>query len=86
MFGDLFKDLTPDYRLMELSAIWLSAKVNGTRRITAGDHIAISSGLLVSADHATHKIVGCYGDLANTQLEIMVTDVITNEPSILKLK
>jgi hypothetical protein len=72
--------------MMELTAIWLKTPVNGTRRIAAGDHICIDNGWLITADYATHKIIGCYGDIFSSFLHIMVIDIITNEPEILKLK
>ena len=72
--------------LMELAAIWLNVKINGSRRIQQGDYIAVEGFCLIDATHATHKILGCFGDTHSSRLEIMIVDVITNEPRILRLK
>lgn len=83
---DLFDAFKPNDDMMELAAIWLNVNINGTRRLAEGDHVCIEDGWLVSGTHATHKVIGCYGNMASSRLEMMVTDVITNEPKILKLK
>ena len=90
LFEDSIKQLNnllpPNYEMMELTAIWLDKKVNGKVRFTEGDLIAVEDGKMIGNDHATHKVIGCFGDAHNTRLEFIISDVITNEVSILKIK
>jgi len=75
-----------DSAVMELVAILLAAPVNGSRRITKGDLIAINGDVIVDADPPTHKIEGCFGTINSGYLAIMVSDVITNDVKLLKIQ
>lgn len=73
----------------ELAAIWLNKPVvtskGRTVRIAPDDLITIENGLLVdNKETPTHKIIACFGTL-NSQFEITVVDLSTNEPSQIKL-
>lgn len=71
---------------MELAAIWMPEN-QGQKRFAPGDLIAYDFvGIRMEEDFATHKIIGCYGDISSTHLEMMAVDIITNEPIIIKIK
>ena len=76
----------PTNEIMPLAAIWLEHKVNGKVRFAEGDLIAIENDKMIENDHATHKIIGCFGDIHSNHLELLVTDVITSEPEIIVIK
>ena len=76
----------PTNEIMLLAAIWLEVKHNGKVRLTDGDYIRVVDGKLVDGDHATHKIIGCFGDIHSNHLEFLATDVITNEPETIVIK
>lgn len=69
--------------MVELEAVWIGGKL----RVADGDMIAISEAGVISKDgnYATHKVIGCYGTIGDTRHELIVTDVITNEPKTIKL-
>lgn len=83
-FGKLYSDQH------ELAAIWLNTPVQTaterTVRIAPGHLVTIENGNLIDCvnGNATHKVIGCMGTLVN-QFELIVTDLQTNEPSIIKL-
>lgn len=68
--------------MFELDAVWLGGlKLNGSRRVPVGAHVAIENGKLIDADYATHKIIGLYSPhICGGNAVALVTDVITNEP------
>ena len=76
----------PTNEIMPLAAIWLEDKHNGKIRLTYGDHIRVVDGKLAEGEYATHKIIGCFGNIYSTHLEFLATDVITNEPEIIVIK
>lgn len=76
----------PTNEIMPLAAIWLEKKVNGKVRFTDGDLIAVENGKMIENDHATHKIISCMGTVNSSRLEFILTDVISNEPSIFVIK
>lgn len=69
--------------MVELQAVWIGGKL----RVAEGDMIAIDDDGNISkdGDYATHKCIGCYGTIGDTRHELIVTDVITNEPKTIKL-
>lgn len=76
----------PTNEIMPLAAIWLEVKHNGKVRLTDGDFIRIVDGKLAEGEYATHKIIGCFGDIYSKHLEFLVIDVITNEPETVVIK
>ena len=70
--------------MFELAAIY-SKKENGCKVIRLSDFIAVEDGRLIEADHATHKVIGLFAGGLDRDFEILLTDVITNEPTIIKL-
>lgn len=73
----------------ELAAIWLKRPMKTPQgnkvRITAGDMVKVEVGELVDfTDEPTHKIIACFGTL-NSQFELTLIDLKTNEPMQLKL-
>ena len=87
MFEDSIKALNglinSTNEIMPLAAIWLEQKHNGKVRLTEGDCIRVVDGKLADGDYATHKIIGCFGDVYSNHLEFLATDVITNEPDVI---
>jgi len=72
----------------ELDSIWMPTKVNFQNTIGLGDLITIENGWIITADYASHKVIGIYsdkpvGECGNQMM--MVTDVITNEPLMIEL-
>jgi len=87
---DFNKHLT---KIMPLSAIWLDNPIQmgdrKTARITAGDMIRIKGDKIENkntASNATHEVLGCYGNIANTILYFDLKDLQTNELFTLKIK
>ena len=76
----------PTNEIMELASIWLEVKHNGSVRLAEGDYIRVEDGKLAEGEYATHKIIGCFGTLYSTRLELLATDVITNEPETIVIK
>lgn len=76
----------PTNEIMELVSIWLEVKHNGSVRLTDGDYIRVVDGKLAEGEYATHKIIGCFGDIHSNHLEFLATDVITNEPITVLVK
>jgi len=75
----------------ELAAIWLERPlITGEGRmcrIAPDATVCVRNGQLIdcSGDNKpTHKVIGCIGTLIN-QFELTVVDLITQEPSIIKL-
>lgn len=73
----------------ELSAIWLEKPLQTaterTCRIAPDALVKVKDGRLVDCDdHPTHKVIGCIGAMYN-QFEFTLIDLLTNEPSQLKL-
>ena len=93
---DLFEALAwmfnPPDKYYELTAIWLldTPIITGeglrTVRLEPGMTIRVSSGVIVDAPPATHKIIGCHGTITSSELYFVLTDLKTNEPLNLKVK
>lgn len=80
-------------KIMPLQAIWLHKPVrtsNGTTvRIEAGNKIRVENNWIVdiSPDQpATHEVIKCMGNIANTVLEFELMDLENNELTTLKVK
>ena len=71
--------------MYECSAVWLPYKVNGSYRVAVGSMVAIEDDKLTDADHASHKLIGIYSTIGSERVELILTDVITQEPLVLKL-
>lgn len=72
--------------VMPLAAIWLEKPVNGKVRYTEGDLICLDDDdNIIESDHASHKILGCFGTVDSSILEMMVMDLISNETKIIEL-
>ena len=71
--------------MYECNAVWLNYTVNGSMRVEVGSMVAIEDDKLVDADHATHKLIGVYSTIGSEKIELILTDVITNEPKVLVL-
>lgn len=92
MLQDFFKHLNDLYtKQVELQAIWLNKPITTsegrTARIAADMLVRIENNLLVDVTDqlpATHKILMCMGTCYN-QFELTVIDLLTNEPSQLKI-
>jgi hypothetical protein len=72
-----------DEEMVELIAIW----IGGTIRLSEGNLIVITDCGFITKNEtvATHRCIGCFGNLSDTKHSIMVVDVITNEPDIIEL-
>lgn len=73
----------------ELAAIWLERPLITARgksiRIAPDELVAVKNGCLVDCiDKPTHKVIACFGTL-NSQFEMTLIDLITNEPMQIKL-
>lgn len=98
VLGEVFSDLLACYGqdgAMEVNAIWLSKKIaierNGTEvktcRIMQGDAVNFKDGYLQPTGDPSHKIIGCYGDLYNTYLSIMVVPLAGQvDVNVIRLK
>lgn len=87
--NDFFDSLNRMHNLeMELAAVWLNCPVvvDGvrTRRIAPGDLVCVADARLVSGN-ATHKVIGCFGNITSTILHMTVMDLKSNEMLNLKL-
>jgi hypothetical protein len=71
--------------MVECNAVWLPYKVGGTMRVEVGSMVAIKDNKLTDADHATHKLIGIYSTIGSEKVELILTDVITQEPMTLIL-
>ena len=73
--------------LMELEAIWLGMGRNleGSKRIKVGDLVAIEDGCFSTGPYATHKILGCYGDMWSNKFQIMLWDIVDCQVHLIKL-
>jgi hypothetical protein len=83
--GDLY---TKEF---ELAAIWLERPLltatERTVRIAPGHLVAVEDGKLVDVFiKPTHKVIGCYGTIANTSLSFILIDIENNQPLTLKIK
>lgn len=89
---DFFNSLNDLYtKQVELAAIWLNKPIitneGRTARIAPNSLVRIENNLLVDItpdQPVTHKILMCMGTCYN-QFEITVIDLLTNEPSQLKI-
>lgn len=72
----------------ELAAIWIEQPVQTsegfTIRIAPEMYIRVEDGKIAKSGEYTHKVIGCYGTLID-QFEIACTDIVTGEPTIIKL-
>lgn len=91
--GDMFSSMNRLYtEQRELAAIWLIGSVmtgegKRTPRIEAGMTIRVEGERIVDVSEdnpATHKVIACFGTL-NSQFEMTLIDLKTNEPHQLKL-
>jgi hypothetical protein len=88
---DLDKSLK---QTMPLAAIWLNKPVQlndkRTVRIEAGDRLRVEknaiSDVCLPEKPATHEVLGCYGNIANTVLYFDLKNLETNELLTLKIK
>lgn len=98
LFNHLLEIFSPIDKLaqdeMELAAIWLNRPItlpNGSKvsRLSAGMKINVIDGEVVCSipfKPASHKIIGCYGNISNTKLFMQALDLSTMEPSIINMK
>lgn len=90
-FNNIFKPIIElGEKEMEIAAIWLENAIilpNGKReyRMAPGMEIYIKDGKPAGGT-ATHKIIGCYGNINNTSLKMTVISLLTNLPEIIILK
>lgn len=75
---------------MELAAIWITEPVpviNGVRkaRFEAGDFIRWADGA-VNDGTATHKILGCFGNVSSSVLKFTAINLQNSQIEILKVK
>jgi hypothetical protein len=78
---DLFRNHNEDLHTeMEMASLFVNRK-----RIKAEDLIRVQDGQIVDGE-PTHKVLGCWGNIANTSLGLTLINLGTNEPSTLKLK
>lgn len=73
----------------ELAAIWLEKPLitgqGKTIRIAPGALVTVENESLVDCTgKPTHKVIACFGTL-NSQFEMTLIDIITNEPMQIKL-
>lgn len=95
VFNSLCKAFEPNNDIMELMAIGLTKKikvsnqgvVNTALRITDGDLIEVIDDKLTGGDNFNYKIIGCYGNIANSLLYIIVQSISKiSDMKILNLK
>ena len=75
--GDLFDNFNQSIDDMELAAMWINGK-----RLVVGDLICIndSGDIDLKGELATHKIIGCFGNLTGSRLRLQLINVIDNLP------
>jgi hypothetical protein len=91
--SDAIRDQQELYKkVMPLNSIFLSrpVRLNSEKKslfIRPGDKVRIERGELVDCldDYPTHKIINCYGTMANTDFSIDVKDLRTGKQSNIKL-
>lgn len=92
---DSFADLGKSFsKIMPLAAIWMTDKpiqMEGKRsvRIEKGDRLRIENSSIVDVIEdlpATHKVIGCYGNIANSILFFELENLETKETLKLNIK
>jgi len=59
----------------------------GRHRFAQGDNICLDDKgeINLEAEYSSHKIIGLYSTIGSTNTVLILTDVITNEPLIIRL-
>ena len=72
--------------MIECSAVWLPYKVNGSKRLPVDSNIALSEDdKIVNASYATHKIIAIYSTIGSERIELILTDVLSQEPKVITI-
>jgi len=82
-FDSFGKLIAPILGEMELGAIWLNKKVatssGPTLRITEGMNVRVINNELQESGELTHRVLGCFGCLDSTGLNLMTLNLETLE-------
>ena len=66
---------------IECRAVWMPYKVNGSMRLPVGSMVCLDEdNKIIDAEYATHKVVAIYSTIGSEKIELILADVITNEP------
>jgi hypothetical protein len=94
-FETMANYLRPSTKSMKLAAIWLEQSIMAenqtikpTRRICEGTRVRVENNHLcdiTETNPATHQITECRGTLQDTNFEISLIDLKTQELSTIKL-